>query len=132
MLMTVVALLGYSPRMRTVSNFTLLLAIVSFLTITLSGFHLHADAPTHEEKAPHDHVHHYAAPPELDEDHIDISVFEPATGFSKGETVALVSALPELAPVPSADSLLPADRQDPLTQCHVRWRPELRGPPSSV
>ena len=132
MLMTVVALLGYSSRMRSVSKFIFVLASVSFLTITLSGFHLHADAVTHGEKAPHEHVHHYGAPPELDEDHIDISVFEPATGFSKAEIVALVSALPELAPVPQIISPFSADRQDPSPHRHFRWRPELRGPPSSI
>ena len=118
--------------MRLVSKFVLVLASVSFLTITLSGFHLHADAATHGDKAPHEHVHHYAASPELDEDHIDISVFEPASGFSKVEIVALVSALPELAPLPRTVSPLLADRQDLLPQRHFRWRPELRGPPSSI
>lgn len=118
--------------MRAVSKFILGLASVSFLAITLSGVHLHADAVTHDEKAPHEHVHHYAAPPELDEDHIDISVFEAASGFSKGEIVGLVSALPELAPVPRTVTSLPADRQDPLPERRFRWRPELRGPPPSV
>lgn len=130
--MTVGALLGYSPRMRSVSKFILALAGVSFLTITLSGFHLHADAVTHDEKAPHEHVHHYAAPPELDEGHIDISVFEPATGFSKGETVALVPVLPEIVQIPRTVCPPSSDAQNPLLQRHVRWRPELRGPPSPV
>lgn len=118
--------------MRPVSKFVLVLASVSFLTITLSGFHLHADAVTHGEKAPHEHVHQYVASPELDEDHIDISVFEAATGFSKSETVALISVLPELSLGSPTDSLVSNDRQDPFPHRHFRWRPELRGPPSSV
>lgn len=118
--------------MRLVSKFILVLASVSFLTIMLSGFHLHADAVTHGEKAPHEHVHHYAAPAELDEDHIDISVFEPASGFSKGEIDGLVPALPELVPVPRTVRPFLVDGQDLLPQRHFRWRPELRGPPSSI
>lgn len=129
---TVLVRLRYNRRMQAVARFMFVLASVSFLAITLSGFHLHVDAFTHDEKAPHEHVHHYAAPPELDEDHIDISVFEPATGSSKAETVALISTQPEPAPVPRADSPLSADRQNPLPQRHCRWRPELRGPPSST
>ncbi len=132
MLITVVALVGYDRRMRPVSKFILVLACVSFLTITLSGFHLHADAASHDEKAPHAHVHSYLAPPELDEDHIDISVCKAATGFSNGENVALSSALPEIAPVPLTESPSSADRQDPPPQRQFRWRPELRGPPSSI
>ncbi len=132
MLMNASFLRGYSPRMRPVSKFILVLASVSFLTITLSGFHLHADAVTHDEKAPHEHVHHNGAPPELDEDHIDISVFEPATGFCKCEAFAVVSALPEFGPAPPVDSPISANRQDPLPQRHFRWRPELRAPPFSI
>jgi len=129
--MTVVTPLRYSPRMRTASKFILALASVSFLTLTLSGFHLHADAAHHDVQVPHEHVHHYGAPPELDEDHIDVSVFEPATGFSNGEIVALNSALPELASVPRTACPSSVYRQDPSRHRHVRWRPELRGPPLS-
>ena len=129
MLMTVFARLGYGLRMRPASKLIFVLASVSFLTITLSGSHLHADATSHDEKAPHDHVHSYLAPPELDEDHVDVSVCEPATGFSKGETVALIAALTEIEPVRRAACPLSTDRQDPLPPHHSRWRPELRGPP---
>ena len=132
MLMTVVAPLGYGFSMRPASKFILVLASVSFLTITLSGFHLHADAATHDEKAPHGHVHSYVAPPELDEDHIDICLFEPATEFSKAEVVALFFALSNFEPVLRTDSPSSADRQDPSPQRHFRWRPELRAPPSSI
>ncbi|MDJ0938312.1 MAG: hypothetical protein QNJ00_00980 [Woeseiaceae bacterium] len=127
--MTVFAPLRYGLHMRPVSKFIVILASVSFLTITLSGSHLHADAASHDEKAPHEHIHSYLAPPELDEDHVDISVCEPATGFSKGETVAPITALTELEPVPRAACPLSAGRQDPVRPNHSRWRPELRGPP---
>ena len=132
MLMPVLVRLGYRFRMRPVSKFILVLASVSFLSVTLSGAHCHADAATHDDKAPHEHVHSYIAPPELDEDHIDISVFEPATEFSKFDNVALVLALAEFVPAPRAYSLVSADRQDPLLPRHLRWRPLLRGPPSSA
>lgn len=130
--MTVVSLLGYGFSMRPASKFILILASVSFLTITLSGLHVHADALGHDEKAPHQHVHSYAASPELDEDHIDISVFEPATEFSEGEAIALIPALTGFEPIPRTDSPLSVDRQDLSPPRHFRWRPELRGPPVSV
>ena len=118
--------------MRSVSNFMLALASVSFLTITLSGFHPHADVNSHDEHAPHSYAHQHAPPPEFDEDHIDISVFEPATGFAKAEIVALSPTLPELASIPRLDNPWSADRRGLSPQRQVRWRPELRGPPLST
>lgn len=118
--------------MRPVSKFVLVLSSISFLAITLGNVHLHADATSHDERAPHEHVHHYAAPPELDEDHIDIPLFEPATGFAKGEIVAIVSPLPEFEPAARLVGYVSFNRRDPAPQRHFRWRPELRGPPSCV
>ncbi len=118
--------------MRPVSKFIFVLVSVSLLSITLSGVHCHADAATHDEKAPHEHVHSYGASPELDEDHIDLSIFEPGTEFSKGDAVALIYALTSVEPVPQTDIPPSADRQDPLPSRHLRWRPLLRGPPSSA
>ena len=132
MLMIVVPRLRYGLRMRAVSKMILVLAGVSFLSITLSGFHLHADAATHDEKAPHQHVHSYAGSPELDEDHIDVCLFEPATEYSKGEVVAFFYTLTRFKPDTQTDNPSPADRQDPLPTRHLRWRPLLRGPPYSV
>ena len=133
MLITVTTLQGYCVRMRPVSKLILVLASVSFLTITLGGFHLHADAATHDdEKAPHGHVHSYAASPELDEDHIDICLFEPATEFSKGDVNALFSALTAFEPVSRTAIPSSADRREWSSQRHCRWRPELRAPPSST
>ena len=129
MLMTATALLRYGLRMRLVPKLILATACVSFLTITLSGFHLHADATTHDRAAPHGHVHSYAASPELDEGHIDIPVFESAADCSDGETVALIPTLIELEPGPLAGTRLAASRHTPRPQRHPRWRPELRGPP---
>ena len=115
--------------MRLVSKLILATACVSFLTITLSGFHLYADAVTHTQEAPHGHVHSYAASPELDDGHIDIPVFESAADCSDGETVALLPGLIELEPGPQAGTLPPASRHSPLPPRHPRWRPELRAPP---
>ena len=118
--------------MKPVSKLILVLAGVSFLAITLSGFHLHADAPGHDETAPHQHVHSYAGPDELDEDHIDICVFDAVTGFSKGEFVALVPGLIDFEPalLPAGPSSINDDY--PVPRHNFRWRPELRGPPSPV
>ena len=132
MRMTMLAILGYGLLMRPSSMFILVLASVSFLTITLCGSHFHADAVGHDDTAPHSHVHSYAASPDLDEDHIDISVFDPATDFAKGETVALISAFIELEAAPRPDSPLSANKHEPLPQRHFRWRPELRGPPPAT
>ena len=42
----------YSPPMQPTRKFILAFACISFLTISLSGFHLHADIGEHEESAP--------------------------------------------------------------------------------
>ncbi len=118
--------------MKPVSKLILVLAGVSFLAITLSGFHLHADAPGHGEMASHQHVHSYVGPPELDEDHIDICVFDAATGFSKGEVVALVPGLIDFEPAPPPAGPSSINDDDPLPRHNSRWRPELRGPPSPI
>ena len=116
--------------MRPAAKFVLALACVSFLTITLTGFHAHADV--HGEHESHGVAHFHVPPPEFDEDHIDISIFEPATCFSKkAESVALNSALPELTFVSRAETLRSERKLEQPTQRHVRWRPELRGPPIS-
>ncbi len=132
MRMTVFRPVGYGFRMRLVSKLILVLACVSFLTITLSGFHFHADADTHDEQVPHQHVHSYVAPAELDEDHIDICLFEPATEFSKGEIAALIPVLIGLELLARADAPSVADMPYPIPHRHVRWRPQLRAPPSFI
>ncbi len=130
MLITVVARLGYCVVMRPVSNIIVVLACFSFLTITLSGFHIHADAVSHDEAGPHGHVHSYLASPELDDDHIDVCLFEPATEFSKSGVIALFVALTIMAPAPRSIEPFSARRQLPVREHHERWRPELRAPPS--
>jgi hypothetical protein len=130
MLITVVACLGYCVGMRQVSKIIVALACFSFLTITLSGFHIHADAVSHGESGPHGHVHSYLASPDLDDDHVDVCLFEPATEFSKSNVVALFVALTIMAPTPRSIEPVTARRQLPLREHHERWRPELRAPPS--
>jgi len=128
--MTVFLALGYRSCMKPLSKMVLMLAGVSFLAVTLSGFHVHADAADHGETAPHAHVHSYFGPADLDEDHIDVSVFDPAVEFSDGGLVVLPPSLFELEPAPSPGSGSSADRHDFSPQRHFRWRPELRGPPA--
>lgn len=121
----------YSPRMRSGSRFILLLACVSFLTMTLSGFHLHVDFGEHDEFVSHAHELHQSLTDDLDDggDHIDISVFEPARGFSKVEAFVPCIAVPELAALPPLDNHWSTDAPSPAPQRHLRLRPALRAPP---
>ena len=132
MLITLAKPMGYCVRMRRASKIIHILASVSFLAITLSGFHIHADAANHDEAAPHGHLHSYIAPPELDEDHVDICLFEPATKFSEAEIIALFLALPTPSARPRLEHVFLADVPDPAPKHHHRWRPQLRAPPSLI
>lgn len=115
--------------MRLRSRLILALACVSFLTITLSGFHLHADIAGHDESSSHSHDLHPAPSHDLDDDHIDISVFEPARGHSKVEVFIPYFAVPELAALPPPENLWSADTPRLAPRRHLRWRPPLRAPP---
>ena len=117
--------------MRHTGKIILALAFVSFLTITMSGFHLHADVGGHGEAVSHSHDLHQDLASDLDHEaeHVDVSVFEPARGSSKVEVIAPVSSVPELV----AARRVRADRaEDPPTivpKIYSRWRPPLRAPP---
>lgn len=125
----------YSPPMRPTRKYILAFACVSFLTITLSGFHLHADTGASEEPVSHAHDHHHVPSHDQDnaEEHVDISIFEPARGFSKVDTVALVIAVPEraLAP-PIVEICWSKDEPGLVPKRFMRMRQPLRGPPISV
>ena len=106
-----------------------MLACVSFLTITLSGFHLHADIGEHEDLVPHAHELHHTPSHDLDDDHIDISVFELARGLSKVEVFIPYFVMPELAALPPLEDLWWADTPSFVPRRHLRWQPPLRAPP---
>lgn len=120
--------------MRLTRTFVLALAFVSFLTITMSGFHLHADVGGHDESVSHAQDLHQDLASDLDHEaeHVDVSVFEPARGFSKVETFAPVTTVPELAAAKSVETIWSKDapRMAPLD--HSRLRPPLRAPPISA
>ena len=115
--------------MRSGSRFIVVLACVSFLTITLSGFHLHADIGGHEESVSHTHDLHPAPSHDVDGDHVDISVFEPARGFPQVEIFIPYFAVPELAALPPLENLWSADTPNLAPRRHLRWQPPLRAPP---
>ena len=125
----------YSPPMRPTRKYILAFACVSFLTITLSGYHLHADIGAQEESVSHAHDHHQV--PTYDqgheEEHVDISIFEPARGFSKVDTLALVIAVPERVVVqPIVEICWSKDEPSLVPKRFTRMRQPLRGPPISV
>jgi hypothetical protein len=124
----------YSLPMRPTRKYILAFACVSFLTITLSGFHLHADTGEQEESVSHAHDHHQvpAYDQHHEEEHIDISVFEPATGFSKVETLALVIAVPERVVQAPEKIFWSKDVPNLVPRRFLRMRQPLRGPPISV
>jgi hypothetical protein len=115
--------------MQSGSRFILALACVSFLAITLSGFHLHADIGGHEETVSHAHDLHPSPSHDLDGDHVDISIFEPARGFSQVEMFIPYFAVPELAALPPLENLCSADTPSLVPRRHLRWQPPLRAPP---
>ena len=124
----------YSPPMRPTRKYILAFACVSFLLITLSGFHLLADIGAQEESVSHAHDHHQvpATTQDHEEEHIDISVFEPATGFSKVETLALVITVPERVVQPTVKIFWSKDVPNLVPRRFLRMRQPLRGPPISI
>jgi hypothetical protein len=120
--------------MRPAHKFTLAFACVSFLTITLSGFHAHADIGDHDESVPRTHDHHPILEQGQDheEEHVDISVFEPGRGFSKVEMLALMIAVPEHLARPPAETCWSKDLPDLAPKLCSRMRQPPRGPPISL
>lgn len=112
----------------------LALASLSFLTITLSGFHLHAEFGEHHEMEPHEPRLHQAFADDIEHEseHIDVAVFEPGSGFSKVETFAPSFAAPELAAQPVVDILCSKDAPRKIPWRCLRLRPSPRAPPISI
>jgi hypothetical protein len=117
--------------MRPARKIILALAFVSFLTITISGFHLHADVGGHDESASHAHDLHQdvAGNLEHEAEHVDISVFEPARGFSKVEMFAPVTTIPESAATRPVETYWSKYAPSVAPQNYSRLRPPLRAPP---
>jgi len=124
----------YSPQMRPTQNYILALAFVSFLTITLTGFHLHADVGEHEAVESHTHDLHKHATHDLsfESEHEDVSVFEPARGFVQIEAFIPCARAPELAAAPIVDSPWSKDPPIAVPRHCARLRPSLRAPPISA
>ena len=124
----------YSPRMRLGSKYILALACVSFLSITLSGFHLHVDIGGHDDAASHAHDVHQVVEHGLDHEseHIDISVFELARGVAKVDTALPGISIPEPVAPPAVDNRWSKDAPDIVPRRYLRLRPSLRAPPISI
>jgi hypothetical protein len=107
---------------------------MSFLTIVLSGFHLHADVGGHDATVSHAQDLHQVVDleHELDNDHVDISVFEPARGFAQVDTVFPAATGPELLVSPAVDVRWSKDAPDIISWRYSRLRPALRAPPVSA
>ena len=115
------------------SKLVFALATISFLTITLSGFHLHADVGGHDASVPHAHDLHLILDHDLHHDagHVDVSVFEPASGYSKTEVFAPLASIPELAACTIIELRRSFDMPVPVDRPKLRLRPLLRAPPVS-
>ena len=111
----------------------LALACLSFLTISLSGFHLHAEFSEHHEMESHEQGLHqaFADGVEHESEHVDVAVFEPGSGFSKVETFVASFAIPELAAQPVVDILWSKDAPHAVLWRYLRLRPSPRAPPIS-
>ena len=124
----------YSRPMRPAHNYILALACVSFLTITLSGVHAHADVGRHDVTASHEQDLHQAHSHELDHEseHVDVSLFEPARGFSNVETLAPAPTFSERDAPPIVDICWSKAPPAAVPWHHARLRPSLRAPPVSA
>lgn len=124
----------YSRFMRVLSRYIIAIACVSFLSITLSGFHLHADVDGHDAPASHSGGLHHDLGHDLEHtaDHVDISVFEPASGFSKTEKYAPSLSLPELTARPALSSHWSEDPPATTPRRLARLRLPARAPPISA
>lgn len=120
--------------MRPAPRFILALAFVSFLTITLSGFHLHADVGGHDVAESHAHDLHQVIDHDLDHDseHVDITVSETARGFAQVDSAAPVDMTPEIAAPSVVDVRWSKVTHDIVPRRYSRLRPPLRAPPISV
>lgn len=120
--------------MRPNRKFILTFAALSFLTMTLSGLHLHADVGEHDASVSHEHDLHQAFSDDLDHEgeHVDISVFEPARGFSQLETVAPAFVLPELIAQPVIEISWSQDSPRLEPRRYFRLRQPVRAPPVSA
>ena len=117
--------------MRLAHKFIFALACVSYLTISLSGFHLHADVGEQDEMESHEYGIHqtFADDLEHESDHVDVSVFEPASGFSKVEAFVPSFTVLELAALPVVDIRWSTDPPSIVPWRNLRLRPLLRAPP---
>ena len=117
----------YSPSMRRMAKLVFALATISFLTITLSGF------GGHDASVSHAHDLHLTLDHDLHHDagHVDVSVFEPASGSSKTEVFAPLASIPELAVCTIIELQRSFDMPVPVDRPKLRLRPLLRAPPVS-
>ncbi len=122
----------YSALMRHLSKLVYAVGCVSFLAITLSGFHLHADDGGHGDAVSHTHDLHQVLNHDLDQHgrHIDLQVFEPATGFSKVELFVPSWPILRLATQAAAETHWPDDPPVAASCRDFRLRPFLRAPPT--
>ncbi|MDH5620531.1 MAG: hypothetical protein OEY74_00470 [Gammaproteobacteria bacterium] len=115
-------------------EYILALGCASFLAITLTGFHRHADVDGHDAGASHAHDLHHVVEHDSDHeiDHIDISIFEAATGFSKFDAIGPVMTGPELFAATRAKIIWSKSASDVVRRHYSRTRPAPRGPPAST
>ncbi len=120
--------------MQRLSKVVFSLGCLSFLTITLSGFHLHADDGGHGDAVSHTHDVHQVIDHDLDQHgkHIDLQIFEPATGFSKFELFVASWPTLKLASPVIEKICWPDDPTVEVSYRDFRLRPFLRAPPASA
>ncbi len=125
--------------MRYLPNYILSFAVVSFLTITLSGFHLHADFGDHAAEVEHGHELHavdsfgdISHDVENIGDHVDVNVFEAASSFSK--LPVFISADVHSPQVSASEVIVRWSIESPQIILHRRLqlRPHLRAPPIPI
>ena len=117
--------------MRRATLSILVLACVSLFAVQVSGLHLHAEAGGHDEAESHGPHLQQAYSHDLDHGgaHVDVAVFEPASGSFEADVLIPNSAVSEFSTLTPLEYrwLVPASRI-PFRR-YSRWRPPLRAPP---
>ncbi len=121
----------YSPRMRRATLFILALACVSLFAVQVSGLHLHVEAGGHDEDESHGPHLQQAYSHDLNHGgaHVDVVVFESASGSIEVDILILNSAVSEFSTMTPLQYRWPVPASSMPLRQHSRWRPPLRAPP---
>ena len=117
--------------MRRASLSILALACVSLFGVQVSGLHLHAESGGHNVAESHGPHLQQAYSHDLDHGgvHVDVAVFEPASGSFEIDVFVPYSAAAEFSRLTALAYRSPILASKISLSQYSRWRPPLRAPP---